>query len=47
MAKAVGWALRDLCRIDPTAVRGFLVAHPTRNAVAEREAWRGLRRAGG
>ena len=45
VAKAIGWALRDLGRIDPAAVRTFLVGHPTRNAVAEREAWRGLRRA--
>lgn len=47
VAKAIGWALRDLCRIDPVAVRAFLAEHPTRNAVAEREAWRGLQRAGG
>ena len=47
VAKAIGWALRDLCRIDPPAVRTFLVAHPTGNTVAEREAWRGLQRAGG
>ncbi len=45
VAKAIGWALRDLCRIDPAAVRAFLSEHPTRNAVAEREARRGLRRA--
>ncbi|MCU0310619.1 MAG: DNA alkylation repair protein [Acidimicrobiales bacterium] len=47
VAKAIGWALRDLCRIDPEAVRAFLADHPIRNAVAEREAWRGLQRAGG
>ena len=47
VAKAIGWALRDLCRIDPAAVQEFLAEHPTRNVVAEREARRGLQRAGG
>jgi len=43
IAKAIGWALRDLARMDPTAVRQFLDAHPSSNRVATREAERGLR----
>ena len=42
IAKAIGWALRDLARLDPGAVMAFLAAHPERNTVAEREARRGL-----
>lgn len=42
IAKAIGWALRDIARMDPAAVRGFLDAHNTRNRVAIREAERGL-----
>lgn len=45
VAKAIGWALRDLARIDPDAVRRFLVDHPEPNRVATREAERGLSRA--
>ncbi len=44
IAKAIGWALRDLSAIDPDAVRHFLVDHRG-NSVAEREATRGLTRA--
>jgi 3-methyladenine DNA glycosylase AlkD len=44
IAKAIGWALRDITRIDPDAVRRFLADHRG-NAVAEREATRGLTRA--
>ena len=44
VAKAIGWALRDLTRLDPAAVRRFLVAHPEPNRVAVREAERGLAR---
>jgi 3-methyladenine DNA glycosylase AlkD len=44
VAKAIGWALRDLVRVDPAAVREFLKTRRTRNAVAEREARRGLDR---
>jgi 3-methyladenine DNA glycosylase AlkD len=47
VAKAIGWALRDLARIDPDAVAAFLEQHPARNTVARREAERGLHRAGG
>ena len=44
VAKAIGWALRDLVRVDADAVARFLDEHPERNAVAEREARRGLAR---
>jgi 3-methyladenine DNA glycosylase AlkD len=44
VAKAMGWALRDLSRIDPTAVQRFLAEHPSLSPVATREALRGLRR---
>ena len=42
VAKAIGWALRDLARWDPDAVRVFLAAHPGLSRVAAREAERGL-----
>lgn len=42
VAKAVGWALRDASRLDPTGVRAFVTAHPDLSAVARREAERGL-----
>ena|ERR1700677_2330531 len=42
VAKAIGWALRDLARLNPTAVRKFLKAHPELSMVAVREARRGL-----
>lgn len=45
IAKAIGWALRDITSFNPKAVRGFLAEHPTRNSVALREADRGLQRA--
>ena len=44
VAKAIGWALRDLVRIDPDAVRRFLSSRKAPNSVAEREARRGLDR---
>jgi 3-methyladenine DNA glycosylase AlkD len=44
VAKAIGWALRDLVRIDPDAVRRFLASRKAPNSVAEREARRGLDR---
>ena len=44
VAKAIGWALRDLTAIDAPAVRRFLDDHPTPNRVARREAERGLDR---
>jgi 3-methyladenine DNA glycosylase AlkD len=42
IAKAIGWALRDLARINPTAVEKFLAEHDSTNRVAIREAKRGL-----
>jgi len=42
IAKAIGWALRDLARLEPSAVEKFLAAHDTTNRVAIREAQRGL-----
>jgi 3-methyladenine DNA glycosylase AlkD len=42
VAKAIGWALRDLARIDAPAVERFLDVHPDTNRVAIREAQRGL-----
>lgn len=42
IAKAIGWALRDLAWIDPKAVQTFLAQHSDRNSVARREAQRGL-----
>jgi len=44
VAKAIGWALRDLAAIDHVEVETFLDAHPHRNVVAVREAQRGLQR---
>ena len=45
VAKAIGWALRDLSRIDPTAVAKFVADNPDLPPVARREAVRGLERA--
>jgi 3-methyladenine DNA glycosylase AlkD len=42
VAKAIGWALRDLARLDAPAVRAFLHEHPALSPVAVREARRGL-----
>lgn len=44
VAKAIGWALRDLARLDPDAIRRFLDDHPEPNRVATREAERGIAR---
>jgi 3-methyladenine DNA glycosylase AlkD len=44
IVKAIGWALRDLAPISPSAVRGFLKDHPFLGRVAVREAERGLGR---
>jgi 3-methyladenine DNA glycosylase AlkD len=38
IAKAIGWALRDLSRVNNTEVKKFLEAHPELNRVAVREA---------
>lgn len=45
VAKAIGWALRDLARLSPSSVTAFLEAQSVPNRVAEREALRGLGRA--
>lgn len=44
IVKAIGWALRDISRFDPRAVRNFLKNHPDLGRVAVREAERGLGR---
>jgi 3-methyladenine DNA glycosylase AlkD len=44
IVKAIGWALRDISKIDPKAVRDFLKSHPDLGRVAVREAERGLGR---
>lgn len=44
IAKAIGWALRDVTRWDPAAVRSFVDKHPDLSTVARREAERGLAR---
>ena len=44
IVKAIGWALRDLSRINPRAVREFLTDHPDLGRVAVREAEKGLSR---
>ena len=44
IAKAIGWALRDLSAWDPAAVRRFVDGHPDLSTVARREAVRGLDR---
>jgi 3-methyladenine DNA glycosylase AlkD len=44
VVKAIGWALRDLSRLDARAVRLFLDNHPSLGTVAVREAQRGLAR---
>jgi 3-methyladenine DNA glycosylase AlkD len=44
IVKAIGWALRDISKIDPRAVREFLKSHPGLGRVAVREAERGLGR---
>jgi len=45
VAKAIGWALRDTCALDPVAVRQFVQTHPELPAGHRREADRGLARA--
>lgn len=44
IVKAIGWALRDIAKVDPRAVREFLKNHPDLGRVAVREAERGLGR---
>jgi 3-methyladenine DNA glycosylase AlkD len=42
VAKGIGWALRDIARMNPASVSGFLDLHPLKNSVATREALRGI-----
>ncbi len=44
VAKAIGWALRDMARYHPEQVRQFVAAHPQLGTIARREALRGLER---
>lgn len=44
IVKAIGWALRDIAKVNPRAVREFLKSHPDLGRVAVREAERGLGR---
>lgn len=44
IVKAIGWALRDIAKVDPRAVREFLKNHLDLGRVAVREAERGLGR---
>jgi 3-methyladenine DNA glycosylase AlkD len=44
IAKAIGWALRDVTRWNAPAVQLFVDSHPALSAVARREAIRGLAR---
>lgn len=45
VAKAIGWALRDVAALEPRAVEKFLAARHRANPVAAREAQRGVSRA--
>ncbi len=42
--KAIGWALRQYARTDPTWVRGFVDAHPELSGLTKREALKHLDR---
>lgn len=44
VAKAIGWALRDVAALNPTAVEEFLSTRRRVNSVATREARRGVER---
>ena len=44
IVKAIGWALRDMAKVNPREVRNFLETHPELGRVAVREAERGLGR---
>lgn len=47
VAKAIGWALRDIAALDPHGVQRFLEVRQKTNPVATREAQRGISRAAG
>lgn len=40
LKKAIGWALRDLSRVDPAFVRAYVDAHPELSALSRKEALR-------
>ena len=44
VAKAIGWALRDIAKYQPARVQQFIDAHPQLSTVARREALRGIER---
>lgn len=44
IAKAIGWALRDITRIDKREVQHFIDRQTVKNTVAMREALRGINR---
>lgn len=44
VAKAIGWALRDMAKYQPARIQQFVEAHPQLSVVARREAMRGLHR---
>ncbi len=44
VAKAIGWALRDMAKWYPTPIRQFVESHPQLSTVARTEALRGLQR---
>jgi len=44
VAKAIGWALRDIAKYQPARVQEFVAAHPQLSTVARREALRGIER---
>jgi 3-methyladenine DNA glycosylase AlkD len=44
VAKAIGWALRDMAKYQPARVHRFVASHPQLHAVARREALRGLQK---
>ena len=42
IAKGIGWAMRDIARMNPASITEFLDTHTAPNPVATREALRGL-----
>ena len=44
VAKAIGWALRDIAKYQPARVQQFVDSHPQLSTLARREALRGLQR---
>jgi 3-methyladenine DNA glycosylase AlkD len=44
--KGIGWALREYSKVDGTAVRQFVAAHPELSPLSQREALKWLERRG-